>query len=253
MPQMTSLRSTGASTVYLIKSVSHFTEAGAASCLYSRFAVKQNLSRHSWYLASQVKLNPTWLSLCALWKGNTHSHVCGHRAESLPRRWFLPKTKVVPTFSKGVKEEFKNLQHLRLWKPVYDLTSSCQSKPAVWLTETQGNPVRATCCWGKQWDLVSNRSESEWAPRVSPVLQRLTLSNCGPKPEAVSPGFVHHTQTGSPWWRLLRASFSFPPLQTPAVQNRNPETPKCLSHASARWTVSALRTLSSGRLPEEIS
>lgn len=90
MPQMTSPPSTECSTVYLIKSVSQVTEAGAASCLYSHVAVKQNLSRHSRYLASQVKLNPTWLFVCAHWKGNTHSHkrgtVCvgtGRRASHL--------------------------------------------------------------------------------------------------------------------------------------------------------------------------
>lgn len=201
MPQMTSLRSTGASTVYLIKSVSHFTEAGAASCLYSRFAVKQNLSRHSWYLASQVKLNPTWLSLCALWKGNTHSHVCGHRAESLPRRWFLPKTKVVLIYLPFPKESKRNSRIYNtcaseslsmIWPVLVSLNLQCDSlklKATLWeppaaevnneiwfptalnLNELPGS---LPCCKDSRWaTAVLNRKlcpqDSSTTPRLGPL------------------------------------------------------------------------------------
>lgn len=152
--------------------------------------------------------------------GQRVSHVRGHRTESLPPKWLLPKTKVglIPTFSKGVKEEFKNLQHLRLWKPVYDLTSSCQSKLAVWLTETQGNP----------WEPPAAEVNNEiWFPTALNLNELPGSLLCCKDPcwatavlnWKLSPGCVHHTPDWvplmeAPDWELLSPSHPCKPLQS---------------------------------------
>lgn len=101
-----------------------------------------------------------------------------------------------------------------------------------------------------KWDLVSYWSESEGAPGG---LSQVTMTHSCAMAEVVSGSNDASSppQPGFPWWSLGNEGFS--PLPTPALQNRNQETPKCLSHTSAWWTVSVLRTLSSARLLEETS
>lgn len=168
------------------------------------------------------------MTLCVLTEREIPTPIGGEpctraqRKESLPPRWLLPKTKVGLTYLPLRRESKRNSR-------IYNICAS-ESLSVIWPVLVSLNLLCDSLkLKGTLWEPPAAEVNNEiWFPtnlnlnELPGSLLCCKDSCCGPKPEATSPGCVHHTPDWvplieAPDWELLSPSHSCKPLQCKTV------------------------------------